>query len=472
MRIAFLAMSGIRVQDRELLALGLTLPGFVERSKVIASLPSLGLLTLAGLTPAHHDVTYCEARDLAEADALPAGCDLVAISSLTAQIREAYAVADRLRATGTRVVLGGLHATACPDEALRHVDAVVVGEGETAWPQVLADAEAGRLGGVYRGGPFDLRDAPLPRFDLLDIARYNRLTVQTARGCPWRCEFCASSVLLTDRYVQKPIGKVLAEIDRITALWPRPFLEFADDNSFVNRAYWRELLPELAKRHVRWFTETDIRVADDPDFLRLLRRSGCRQVLVGLESPRASGLAGVETKADWKHRRGADHVAAVRRIQAHGIRVNACFVLGLDGEGPGIVDALEATVRTMVPFDVQVTVQTPFPGTPLFARLQRDGRLPDPAPWDRCTLFDVVFEPARGTAAELRGNLLELVRRLYAPAATRARRTGWRHARDDRPDAGRPNATVGTVPARFPADRPGHRPAGDSPASTLASNRS
>lgn len=428
MRIALLAMSGIRVQDQELLALGLTLPGFVERSKVIASLPSLGLLTLAGLTPARHDVVYVEARDLAEAAAIPAGCDLVAISSLTAQIREAYAVADRLRADGTKVVLGGLHATACPDEALRHVDAVVVGEGETAWPQVLADAEAGRLGGVYRGPRFDLREAPMPRFELLDLGRYNRLTVQTARGCPWRCEFCASSVLLTDRYEQKPIGKVLAEIDRIRALWPRPFLEFADDNSFVHRGYWRELLPELARRHVRWFTETDLSIADDPEFLRLLRRSGCKQVLVGLESPRKGGVAGVETKADWKRRRFADSTAAVRRIQQAGIRVNACFVLGLDGEGDGIVDALEETVRTMVPFDVQVTVQTPFPGTPLHARLLREGRLPDPAPWDRCTLFDVVYEPVRGSAHELRGQLLELVRRLYAEDATRARRRGWRRA--------------------------------------------
>lgn len=431
MKIALLAMSGIRVQDQELLGLGLTLPGFVERSKVIASLPSLGLLTLAGLTPDRHEVAYFEARDVAAADALPGDFDLVAISSLTAQIRDAYAIADRLRAAGTMVVLGGLHATACPDEVLQHCDAVVVGEGETAWPSVLADAEGGRLSGVYRGSRFDLKNAPMPRFELLDIARYNRLTVQTARGCPWRCEFCASSVLLTDRYEQKPIGKVLAEIDRIRALWPRPFLEFADDNSFVHRGYWRELLPELQRRHVRWFTETDIAIADDPEFLRLLRRSGCRQVLVGLESPSLAGVAGVETRTDWKRRRFADSMAAVRRIQTAGIRVNACFVLGLDGEPPGIVDALEQTVRTMVPFDVQVTVQTPFPGTPLYTRLLRDGRLPDPAPWDRCTLFDVVFDPARGTAAELRQNLLELVRRLYSEDATRARRTGWRRAAAD-----------------------------------------
>jgi len=428
MRIAFLAMSGIRAQDQELLQLGLTLPGFVERSKVIASLPSLGLLTLAGLTPTHHDIAYFEAREVHDADQLVGAFDLVAISSLTAQIGDAYVVADRLRAGGARVVIGGLHATAVPEETLAHADAVVAGEGETAWPQVLADAEAGRLRGVYRGAQFDLHDAPMPRFDLLDIDHYNRLTVQTARGCPWRCEFCASSVLLTDRYKQKPIAKVLAEIDRIRALWPRPFLEFADDNSFVHRAYWRELLPQLAARGVRWFTETDISIGDDPDFLRLLRTSGCKQVLVGLESPIATGLHGLEQKADWKRRRFADNVAAVRRIQAHGIRVNACFVLGLDGHTPAIVDAVEEAVRTFVPFDVQVTVQTPFPGTPLHARLLRDGRLPDPAPWNRCTLFDVTYRPSHMTAQELRGCLLDLTRRLYTDEATRARRKGWRRS--------------------------------------------
>jgi radical SAM superfamily enzyme YgiQ (UPF0313 family) len=350
----------------------------------------------------------------------------VAISSLSAQIEDAYRIAARLRAFGASVVLGGLHATAEPDEALRHVDGVVVGEGETAWPMVLADAEADRLRGVYRGGPFELADAPMPAFELLDIGRYNRLTVQTARGCPWQCEFCASSVLLTKRYVQKPVGKVLAEIDRIRELWPRPFLEFADDNSFVHRTWWRELLPELAQRSVHWFTETDLSIADDPDFLRLLRQAGCRQVLIGFESPTTAGLAGLELKADWKHRRAADAVRAVHTIQANGIRVNACFVLGLDGHGADVFDAVEDVVARMLPFDVQVTVQTPFPGTPLYARLLREGRLLSPAAWSTCTLFDVNFRPAGMSPGQLRAGLLQLTERLYTKEAPRVRR---RHGR-------------------------------------------
>lgn len=428
MRIALLAMSGVRAQDPELMRLGLTLPGFVERSKVIASLPSLSLLTLAGMTPARHTVRYFEARDVAEAAGLAGAFDLVAITSLSAQIEDAYRIAARLRAHGAMVVLGGLHATALPEEVLQHADAVVVGEGETAWPAVLDDAEAGRLRGVYRGGKFDLADAPMPAFELLDIGRYNRLTVQTARGCPWRCEFCASSVLLTERYKQKPVEKVLAEIDRIRQLWPRPFIEFADDNSFVHRGWWRELLPQLARRGVHWFTETDMSIADDPDFVRLLREAGCRQVLIGFESPTAAGLDGLELKADWKRRRGPDAVRAVHTIQAHGIRVNACFVLGLDGHGPEVFDAVEQTVAQMLPFDVQVTVQTPFPGTPLYTRLLREGRLLEPVAWSKCTLFDVNFRPQSMSPGQLRAGLLRLTERLYTGEATRARRSGWRRA--------------------------------------------
>ncbi len=283
MRIALIAMSGVRACDEELLRLGLTLPGFVERSKTIASLPSLGLLTLAALTPPEHEVEYLEVPDIADVHELPQGFDLVAISSYSAQIGEAYELAQRYRDAGVPVVMGGPHVTALPDEAGRYCDAVVVGEGEPVWAQVAADCSSGSLSAIYDARPcdYDLTDAPIPAFHLLDIAKYNRLTVQTSRGCPHRCEFCASSVILTERYKQKPVGKVVEEIDAILDVWEQPFIEFADDNSVVNKAYWRELLPQLADRKIKWFTETDLSVADDGDLLDLMRESGCAQVLVG-----------------------------------------------------------------------------------------------------------------------------------------------------------------------------------------------
>lgn len=182
MKIAFLAMSGIRVWDPELLELGLSMPGFVDRSEVIASLPSLGLLTLAGCTPSGHVLSYHEIKDL-DPDLSGIDADLVAISTFTAQIPEAYAVADRLRTCGMQVVMGGLHVTVLPEEALEHCDAVLVGEAEDIWPVMVEDAEQGQLKARYEATEeFDLAESPLPRFDLLDPDKYNRLTVQTKTG--------------------------------------------------------------------------------------------------------------------------------------------------------------------------------------------------------------------------------------------------------------------------------------------------
>lgn len=424
MRIGLIAMSGIRCYDAELMRLGLTLPGFVERSKTIASLPSLGLLTLAGMTPPEHEVRYLEVPDIRAAGTLPDGFGLVGISSYSAQVDEAYELGDRYLAAGVTVVLGGPHVSVLPEEAAAHCTSVVVGHGELHWRSVLADAAAGRPQPRYGSleDDYDLADAPVPRFELLDIARYNRLTIQTSRGCPHRCEFCAGSMVFSRRYRQKPIAKVLAELDRILAIWPRPFVELADDNSFVDRDYWLALLPEIAKRDIRWFTETDVAVGDDDELLDLLRASGCAEVLIGLESPVADGLDGVETRANWKLKRLPHYLAALRNIQEHGIRVNGCFVLGLDGQGPGIFDQVRAFVRDADLFDVQITVLTPFPGTPLHARLRAEGRLLDDGNWQRCTLFDVNYEPRGMTARELREGLRSLGVDIYSTEWTRRRR--------------------------------------------------
>jgi radical SAM superfamily enzyme YgiQ (UPF0313 family) len=430
MHIAFVAISGVRSANRELMAVGLTLPGFVERSEVIASLPSLALLTLAGMTPDAFDVSYHEVPDVHALTELPA-CDVAAISSYSAQIGDGYELADRFRAAGSRVVLGGLHVSALPDEALQHADAVVIGEGEIGWPDVLRDLAIGRLGRVYAadGREFDLANAPMPRFDLLDIGRYNRLTVQTQRGCPWRCSFCASSIQLTARYKVKPIERVIAEVREIKRLWPQPFIEFADDNSFASRHHSKALLRSLIPERIHWFSESDIAIADDPELLDLMRESGCRELLIGLESPSPAGIDRVEERRNWKRTRFEGYRDDIRRIQGHGIAVNGCFVLGLDGDGPEVFDAVEAFVRDSGQFDVQITVLTPFPGTPLYQRLEREGRLLNAGDWERCSLFDVNFEPRHMTAAQLQVGLLGLAQRLYTEGERSARRERFRAQR-------------------------------------------
>lgn len=426
-RIALIAMSGVRAHNPVLTELGLNLPGFVERGKAIASLPSLSLLTLAALTPDRHEVRYYEVADIRDLEELPE-CDMAAFSTYTAQVKDAYQLIDGYRRKGVPTVIGGLHVTCLPKEALAHADAVVVGEGEVSWPRVVADAEAGRLNGTYAadGVEFDLADAPVPRYDLLDPDRYNRLTVQTQRGCPWRCEFCASSILLTSRYKQKPVERVAKEIAAIKRVWEEPFIELADDNTFVDKHHGRDLVETIGQFGVRWFTETDVSVAEDARLLDLLAQSGCRELLIGLESPTAQGLEGVELKRNWKRRQVDRYRDAVRIIQSHGIAVNACFVLGLDGDGPGVFDAIAEFVDDTDPFDVQITVLTPFPGTPLYGRLLAEGRIIEPGAWEKCTLFDINYIPKNMTVAELAEKGLDLAMRLYSKEATQRRRRAFK----------------------------------------------
>ena len=368
MKIGFIALSGVRVADAELLKLGVNLPGFVERSKVIASLPSLGLLTLAGMTPERHEVSYVEVPDVDAPEIvahLPGTFDVVAISSFTAMIKDAYRLAARYRAQGVRVILGGLHVTLCPDEAAAHADAIVVGEGEPVWGDVLADLERGALRPRYQAvAPFDLACSPMPRFDLLDISRYNRLTVQATRACPWNCEFCAASIRLNPKYRVKPVERVMAEIAHIKQLWHAPFIEFADDNTFANKRHGHALMDAMTGAGVRWFTETDISVAQDAALLEKMRKAGCAQILIGLEDP-DEGTDGIELRANWKARQRGHYLDSIRRIQDAGITVNGCFVLGLDMHTRASFDRLWDFIRERGLYEVQLTVMTAFPGTPL-----------------------------------------------------------------------------------------------------------
>ena len=415
MKIGLLALSGVRCRNEELLAMGLTLPGFVERSKVIASLPSLGLLTLAGMTPAEIEVSYLEVPDPGSLKELPGGFDVVAISSFTAQIKEAYKLADRYRAAGVKVIMGGLHVTARAEEALLHADSVLLGEGESLWPQVMADLLANRLQPRYDASArnFDFAQSPMPRFELLDVSQYNRITVQTQRGCPFNCDFCGASIRLNPRFKTKPVDRVIAEIHRIKTIWPHPFIEFADDNTFADKAHGRELVRALIPEGLRWFTETDISIARDPELLALMKEAGCAQILVGLESPTAAGLDGLEHKANWKLKQRDGYQRAIATIQDAGITVNGCFVVGLDGQDATSFDAVFDFVRASGLYEVQITVMTAFPNAPLYDRLQSAGRLLDAEAWEACTLFDVNYVPERMSVTELEQGFRGLARRIY-----------------------------------------------------------
>jgi radical SAM superfamily enzyme YgiQ (UPF0313 family) len=426
-RVELVAKSGVRIVDPELRELGMTLPGFVERGKVIASLPSLGLLTLAGYCPPHWQPNYREVPDNDPAhfeqiaDNEP---DLVAISSLTARIFDAYALANKLRSVGIPVAIGGLHATVLPEEALCHADAVVVGDGETAWPEVLMDAERGSLRGIYRGGThrFAAKD-PIPKFDLLDTDRYNRLTLQTTRGCPIDCEFCAASRLLGPTR-RKPFALIQREIEAILEVWEKPFIELADDNTFFSKRWGRNLLRLLGKYQFRWFTESDISIAYDPELLDLLGASGCAQVLIGLESSAPASLQTADPRG-WKRRQFDKYAQAVADIQSHGVSVNGCFVLGFDHDGPDVFDETLTFIRQLELSDVQLTIFTPFPGTAAYHRLKREVRLLRDVFWDQCTLFDLTFVPKLMSSREFLDGFKHLVANVYGTSETRKRKANF-----------------------------------------------
>lgn len=421
-------MSATRAHNKELTELGFTLPGFVDRSRVIASLPSLGLLTLAGMTPPEIDMEYMDVPDLTKLDGLPGEFDVVAISSFTAQMNEAYELADRYRAAGTTVLLGGLQVTALPEEASQHADAIVRGEGEPSWPTMIRDLQHGHLQPVYdsRSRPFNMANSPMPRFDLLNQDHYNRMTVQTARGCPFSCEFCAASIRLSPYYRVKPIKNVIAEIKHIKEFQPEPLIEFADDNTFVNKRHGKALMRALQREHVKWFTETDVSVARDDELLALMRDAGCVQVLIGFESATRAGLKGIELKSDWKAKRFDEYMSAIDKIQGHGISVNGCFVLGMDNDSPECFENVVEFVRDSNLYDVQITMLTAFPGTPLYDRMQAEGRLLNETAWELCTLFDVNFKPKHMSSEYLESRFRWLVEEIYNQEFTDERHRKFR----------------------------------------------
>lgn len=421
MKIALVALSGVRVRNEALRALGVTLPGFVRRGQIVASLPSLGLLTLAGMTPPQHSLQYIEVDVLDDAPIIDA--DLVAISSFTARIETAYMLAARCRANGAKVVMGGLHVSACPDEALEHADTIVIGNAEGAWPQVLVDAETGVLQRMYRGASAGVFDAPLyapPRFDLLRGLKHNRITIQTTRGCPRNCSFCGASLRLGGAYQCKPVRSVIAEVRAAKAAARKSFIELADDNTFLEREWSKELLRALAMENIQFFTETDASIADDLELCDLLAAAGCRQVLVGFESPRADDLQNVDP-ANWKRAQAPRIRKVVDTLQSRGVSVNGCFILGFDHHTTDVFPDTLDFVRKSGLADVQFTVLTPFPGTPLYHQLRQERRLLRDRFWDRCTLFDVNYIPKRMRAEELEAGMLWLFGEAYNAAATRER---------------------------------------------------
>jgi radical SAM superfamily enzyme YgiQ (UPF0313 family) len=389
--------------------------------------PPLGLGIVAALTPERWDVALLDEN---WEPFVYQNADLVGITAFTASANRAYEIAAIYRERGTRVVMGGIHASTCTEEALRFVEAVVVGEAETAWPQVVADVEAGQLRQVYRGEWADLAGLPRPRRDLFHPG-YMFASVQTSRGCPMDCEFCSVTAFNGRRYRRRPPEEVLDELETI----PQKMLFFVDDNIIGYGRESREQALAIFRGMVErrmdkwWFCQASLNFADDEDVLRWAGRAGCTMVFLGLEAEEVDALA--EVKKRLNLRRGVEsYEEAFRRIHRAGIAVLGAFIFGMDGDTP---EKLRHRAAYMVRSGVDVmqkTFLTPLPGTRLFDQLRDEGRLlytDFPRDWERYDMGEAIHQP-QGMAPEMLTQAMEeFSRRMYAwPVLTRkALRTLW-----------------------------------------------
>lgn len=355
--------------------------------------PPLSLGILAGLSPAGSEITITD-ENVSPID-WQKPTDLVAISCTTPTALRAYEIADRFRERGVKVVLGGLHPSALPAEAGQHADAVVVGEAEGQWPRLLADLENGRLRPVYRRDDYpDLADVPLPRRDLFPAGAYVFPdTIYTTRGCPYGCSFCSVTTFFGGTYRSRPVEEVTAEIDAMGR--PR-IVFFLDDNVAANPGRAKRLFRALAPYKMRWFGQADINVARDEELLALAAASGCVLLLIGIESLSPTNLRTYGKRAN----KAEEYEAALARIHAHGIAVFGAFLLGLDDDTEDVFETTVRFARRTRLEAAQFNIPAPYPGTPLHAALEREGRILT-RNWAEYSSDRVVFEPVGMSARRL-----------------------------------------------------------------------
>jgi radical SAM superfamily enzyme YgiQ (UPF0313 family) len=383
--------------------------------------PTLALTSVAGATPAYWRVVYWDENLLAGPPPAAPMPQVVGITVHLTFARRAYELAAWYRARGARVVLGGLHVLSCPEEAAPHADALAIGDGVQLWPRILADVERGALGPRYEATwetPY--RDDPAPRRDLLPRGSFlTTSSVIATRGCHNRCGFCyLSTEGLRMPYRVRDPEQVVAEL----LADGEPYAVFVDNNLGSRPEYLRALCRALARLDRIWSAAVTLDVTDDPSLVREMALAGCTGVFIGFESLADENLAESRKRTP----RAADYARRVRLLHDHGIQVNGSFVLGFDADGPDVFARTADWIEEVRLECATFHILTPYPGTPLFRRLETEGRLLH-RDW---TLYDtahVVFRPRRMTEAQLADGYAWLYRRLFSHASIwRRRPEDWR----------------------------------------------
>ncbi len=366
---------------------------------------------VAGLVP--QDIKVEIKDDLLEEITFQEQADLVALTCMSHQATRAYEIAAGFRRRGIPVVMGGFHATLAPDECEQYVDALVLGEAEETWPQLLRDFQAGRLQRRYQAQQLSsLVNLPLPRYDLLNLKRYKLVNIpsQTTRGCPYNCNFCEVTQVYGGKFRHRPVAEVIEEIKAIRKITGSDFIYFVDDNFVANRRHAMALMEQLIPLKLIYGCLATANVADDPEVMDLLARSGCLHVNIGMESISPESLKAINKKQN----KIKDYERQFKAFRDRGIGFSVNVMFGLDGDR---ADIFAATVDFLIKVKAPVAfmfILAPRPGTKIREQLLSEGRIFD-HDWAHYCGFDVVYHPKHLTAQQLEEEYWRANRRFYAP---------------------------------------------------------
>jgi radical SAM superfamily enzyme YgiQ (UPF0313 family) len=367
----------------------------------------LSMAVLAGLTPPDVDVRFYD--DRMEEIPFDEPTDIVAMSVETFTALRSYKIARQYRARGVPVLMGGYHVTLLPDEAAVEADAIVVGDAEPVWPQILEDARRRALRPIYHGlGRRTLTNVPSHR-EIFRGKPYQNITlVEFARGCNFKCDFCSITAFHGAGQNHRPAREVAAEME---ATGGKRFF-IVDDNIVSQPAKVRELCRELIPLKIGWVGQASIHIARDEGLLELLVRSGCKGLLIGMESLDPANLRAMGK--DWNLAAGT-YTESLGRFRKHGLAVYGTFVFGYDNDDWDVVRRSVDFAREQKLFLAAFNHLIPFPGTPLYRRLREEGRLLSPRWWldPKSRVGDVVFRPRKVSPEELQAMCLEARRRFY-----------------------------------------------------------